>query len=120
MASIYDQITLSWEGKEVEVRPTFRMVQKIESRGISIFGVYQSLGQGEPRVTQVAEIICELLMSGGVKSVTPEKVYQRIVYASQDEWSRISHAIVAVFMPRDLRSGNSRGLGEGAETQSET
>ncbi len=116
MAQIYDQITLSWEGKDVIVQPTFRMVQRIESRGISIYGVYQSIANGEPRVTQVAEIISELLVSGGAKSATPEKVYQRIVYSPDEEWARISHAIGAVFMPRDPRSGNSEGLGDGAET----
>lgn len=115
MAPIYDQITLSWEDKEVTVRPTFRMVQRIESRGISIFGVYQSITRGEPRVTQVAEIISELLTSGGVKSATPEKVYQRIVHSGEGEWESISHAILAVFMPRDPRSGNSEDPEDGVE-----
>lgn len=105
MSSIYEQITLSWDGKDVVVQPTFRMVQRIESGGISIFGVYQSLVKGEPRVTQVAEIISVLLMSGGVQ-VTAEKVFQRIVHSDEIEWARIAHAILAVFMPTESRSGN--------------
>lgn len=115
MASIYEEVTLSWEDKEYTVQPTFRMVQRIEGRGISIFGVYNSITQGEPRVTQVAEIISALLTSGGAKTATPEKVYKRIVHSDEDEWARIANAILAVFMPRDTRSGNSAVPEEGNE-----
>lgn len=116
MAPIYEEITLSWEGKDVVVRPTFKMVQRIEAGGISIFGVYQSITRGEPRVTQIAEVISALLISGGAKSAIPELVYQRIVHATSDEWERIAHAIFRVFMPPDTRAGNSEGPEDGADT----
>ena len=98
MSAIYEEVTLSWRDKEITVRPTFRLVQQIEARGISLFGVYKSLREGEPRITQVAEIISELLKSGG--AVAPvDEVYARIVHSSPEEWERIAFAISAVFMP---------------------
>jgi len=109
MSAIFEEITLSWEDKEVVVQPTFRMVQSIESKGISIFATYESIRLNEPRVTHVAEIVSSLLISGGARSATPEKVYQRICRAPQEEWTAIAAAILAVFMPKDTRSKNSEG-----------
>lgn len=119
MAPMYEQVTLSWEGKDVVVRPTFKMVQRIEGQGISIFGVYQSIARGEPRVTQIAEIVSALLVSGGVK-VNPEKVYARIVRSGEEEWSRIAHVILAVFMPQETRSKNLEGPEDGADEEHQT
>lgn len=116
MAPIYEEITLSWDDKDVIVRPTFRMVQKIEAGGVSIFAVYQSITRCEPRVTQIAEVVSALLLSGGAKMATPERVYQRIVHSSAEEWGRIAHAIFTVFMPPDTRSGNSEAPEDGANT----
>lgn len=113
MSTIYEPITLSWKGKEITVQPTFRLVQNIESRGVSIYAVYQSIARGEPRVTQVAEIISALLVSGGAKA-TVEEVYSHLVRSDDKSWESIALAIFAVFMPRDTRSGNSEGLEEEA------
>lgn len=96
------------------------MVQRIEARGISIFGVYQSITRGEPRITQVAEVVSELLVAGGAKTAIPEKVYQQIVHSDYAEWERIAHAILAVFMPREKSRGNSGALGDEGNNSQKT
>ena len=66
MAAIYEEIVLAWEGEEYTVQPDYRMVQRIESRGISIMGVCHKIARGEPPTSQVAEIIAHMLTSGVV------------------------------------------------------
>lgn len=117
MASIYKEIVLAWRGEEYTVQPSFQMAQKIESRGVSIMGVIDKIHRGEPPATQIAEILAHMLQSGGAKTATPERVYELVVKADTKEWLRITTAITIAFMPTEPDSGNSEGLGDGAETK---
>lgn len=115
MSAIYEEIVLSWEGKEYTVRPDYRMVQRIEARGISILGVCQRLSRGEPQMSQVSEIIGYMLQSGGAKRATPERVYAHLVtHADATEIERIASALMTAFIPQERNPGNSGAPVEGA------
>ncbi len=116
MAAVYQEIVLAWNGEEYTVHPDFRMVQRIEARGISIMGVIERFQRGEPPASQVAEIIAHMLTSGGAKHVTPERVYAHLSASTdQKEWWRIYTAITLSFVPQEPDPGNSGGLADGAE-----
>jgi len=115
MSSIYEEVVLAWDGKEYTIQPNYRMVQRIEARGISIWGVCQRLQRGDPQMSQVAEIISHMLQSGGAKRATPERVYAHLLtHADAKEGERIAVALMMAFIPVDRPSGNSVAPGEGA------
>jgi hypothetical protein len=115
MAAIYEEIVLAWEGEQYTVRPDYRMVQRIEAAGISIFGVCQRMSRGEPQMSQVSEMIARMLQSGGAKRVTPERVYAHLLtQADEKEFQRIAMALMTAFIPRERDSGNSEGPEDGA------
>lgn len=114
MSAFYEEIVLAWKGKEYTVQPDYSMVQKIESRGVSIIGVTQRMSRGEPPVSQVAQIIAHMLQSGGAKNVTPSDVYEHLVVAAtEEEWRRIAAALMTAFVPRGRSSGNSEAPANG-------
>ncbi len=116
MAAIYEEIVLAWEGEEYTVQPDYRMVQRIESRGISIMGVMDKWQRGEPQASQISGILAHMLQSGGAKKATPARVYAHLAaHADGEEWLRIYTAILLAFVPREPDSGNSVGPADGAE-----
>ena len=120
MAAIYEEITLAWDGQEYTVQPDYRMVQRIERRGISIIGVCNRIQTGDPPTSQVAEIIAHMLTSGGAKGATPERVYAHLAAkADADEWSAICTAIIMGFIPQETDPGNSGGPANGADVKAD-
>ena len=110
MAPMYEEIVLGWEGEEYTVQPDYRMVQRIESRGISIVGVCQRMSRGEPPMSQVAEIVAHMLQSGGAKNAKPERIYAHLMAnAEAEELERITTALMTAFVPQERSSGNSEG-----------
>lgn len=117
MTAIYEEIVLAWDGEEITIHPNYRLVQKIEARGLSIMAVVNKLVSGEePPMSHVAEIIAHMLVSGGAKRATPERVYEYLVArAKGDEYLRIATALITAFIPRETDPGNAEGPGDGAE-----
>ena len=116
MAPIYEEIHLVWKGDEYTIQPSFRMVQRIESGGISIFDVCERVKRGEPQMSLVAQIISHMLHSGGAKRATPERVYEHLsTIEDAKEWEQIWWALVKAFIPQEPDQGNSGGPVDGAE-----
>lgn len=100
MSAVYDEVVLQWDGEEHTVHPSYRMIQAIESQGISIIGLSNRLIQGEPPMSQVSFVIAHMLRSAGVK-VKPEDVYDYVMTeADQDEIAWLCEAVVTAFTPR--------------------
>lgn len=119
MAPIYREIVLSWRGEEVTVQPSYRMVQRIEASGISIVGVLESIRRGEPRLSQVGEIVSHMLQSGGAKNATPELVWTHLAaHMTDEEWIRIVEALSIAFIPQEKTQGNSAAPVDGADSES--
>lgn len=114
MAPIYEEIVLAWQDAEYTIRPDFRMVQRIEARGISIVGVCEGIRLGKPLTSQVAEIVAHMLQSGGAKTAIAERVYAHLNRASEDEWLRIYWALTTAFFPKEEESSGNSGGREGA------
>ncbi len=119
MAPIYKEIVLAWKGKDYTVQPSFRMVQLIESSGISILGIVTGFQSGQPLASQMGAIIAHMLRSGGLKGVTADEVYAYIAKSTPEEYRAITTAITMAFLPDEPESGNLEGPGDGAETKTE-
>lgn len=121
MSAIYEEIVLGWKGEKFTVQPSYRMVQVIEARGLSILGVCRRLARGEPPMSHVAEIISHMLKSGGAKGATPENVYEHLMsHADAEEWEWIAAALTTAFIPQEKDPGKSGGPGDGADENGKT
>lgn len=121
MAPIYQEVVLSWKGKDYTIHPDFRMVQDIEALGISISGVIGGMSRGEPQISQVSTIVSFMLNSGGAKNCTPKLVYDWAASFKRIDYEKIQIAIIMGFIPMEPEpySGNSGGPVDGAETKAE-
>lgn len=101
MAAIYDEVVLNWEGEEYIVQPSYKMIQSIESKGVSIVGLSNRLMQGEPPMSQIALVISHMLQSAGARSARPDEVYAHLLSeADEDELQWLCEAVVTAFTPR--------------------
>lgn len=120
MSAIYKEIVLSWEGKQYNVHPSFRMVQRIEATGISIMGVVTKINSGNPPFSQIAEIVAFMLFSAGCNKVRTEDIYAYLTRCDNEEWLRVTTAVTLAFIPEAPAVGNSEGLEDGADSTSST
>lgn len=117
MAAIFEPVTIGWDGKEYTITPTMRLLNQIEQH-ISIAKMGHSLAINEPRISHVATATAILLQSAGV-SVTDEEVYQRLMYAGQEEVAMIAAAIVTAAFPNspEAKRGNDKAPSKSAKRQ---
>lgn len=96
MAPIYQEIAITWEGREYRITPTYAMIQKIEQR-LSIQGLIERMQAEQAPLTQLADLIATVLQLAGCRSptATGEAIYAEI-YASRESALRISEAATRV------------------------
>lgn len=118
MSKIFEEVTINWQGEDYTIRPDYAMIQRIESRGISIAGVAHRMQKGEPPLSLVAEILAHLLVSAGCKT-KPEDVYCELFELGDKEFSHIFQALLLAFtpqkksQPRRKKAGKKRGKKSG-------
>jgi len=106
MAAIYEPVTITWDGTEWEVTPTYRMVQKIEQH-VSIAGLAARLEEGQPPISHIAYVISFLLTQAG-KIVSADEVYAAMVTdLDAEQMQAFASIAVAAFVP-----GKQSGSGE--------
>ncbi len=96
---MFDDVYISWEGKEYCITPTFQMLRRLEGQGISIAGVAARTAGGQPPMSQVAEIIAFLLQQQGVKA-TAEKVYEEMCYSNRQDVADLTTVVLSAFFPK--------------------
>jgi len=106
MAALYEAVTIEWDGKEWEVTPTYRMVQKLE-QNVSIAGLAARLEEGQPPISHIAYVIAFLLTQAG-KPVSADDVYAAMVTdLDPSQMQSLASVAVSAFVP-----GKSSGSGE--------
>lgn len=105
MAAIYEPVTIHWDGKEWEVTPTYRMIQKLEQH-VSIAGLAARLEEGQPPISHIAYVISFLLSQAG-KPVSADEVYAAMVTdLDADQMQEFAAVAVSAFVP-GKRSGSA-------------
>ncbi len=98
MSAIYDPVTLTWDGEEYTVTPTYRMVQQIEQH-VSIAGLAARLQEGQPPISHIAFVVSYLLSKAG-KPVSAEDVYAAMVTdMDADAMQEFASVAVSAFVP---------------------
>lgn len=106
MTAIYEEISITWEGKEYTVKPTYALINRIEGQGVSIAGVVNRVQRGEPPMSHIALIFAMLLQAGGCR-VSPEDVYafMHSEGCDRDQIGQIVTLALTAFFPKQ-KTGN--------------
>lgn len=100
MAAIFDEVTLTWDGEEYTVTPTYRMIQHIEQT-VSIAGMANRIASGDPPMSHITFVIAYLLRSAGAKGVNPEDVYEHVMSTMDpDEVHEMATVVMTAFVPK--------------------
>lgn len=99
MAAVFRELNLSWNGKEVRIKPTMRLLNEIE-QDVSLSRVAYRLASGDPPLSQLAIVIGHFLRAGGVGNVTDEDVYCEIMQGSKEQITEMSNAIMMAAFPQ--------------------
>lgn len=85
MASVFDEVTITWKGREVTARPTMRFINRLEASkvvDIDFFAIAQGIREGRfPKASVIVTILRALLESGG-ETVTDDdeaEIYSEVI-----------------------------------------
>ena len=104
MSAVFNTVSVSWEGKAYEVKPTMALINKIEQR-LPLVRLARELGQAEPPVSSLVYVITEMLRSVGVQ-VEEEEVYREIVTSEDPNLGmNLRLAVLAAIFPAPKKKG---------------
>lgn len=116
MAAVYHEIELEWGGETYRVTPTYATIQRIEQR-ISITSVISRIAKGEPPVSQIADIVQELLRQAGCKSANAEEIYADMMTDPKGKaFQRNAMLVMTAFVPQAETGNAPAPEGAGATT----
>jgi len=102
MAAIFEDVAITYAGKQYTVKPTFDMINRVEMSkvsgglGISLAGLTARVSRGDAPVTEVAKILALMLVSAGADA-TPEDVYVEIMTGTDAR--PLIEAVTSAFFP---------------------
>ena len=105
MSAIFQEITIGWQGETYSIKPTFELINRIESK-VSLAALATGLNKGDVRMTHVASAVAVLLQSVGVK-VTDEDVYIEMIHGDPTALAQMAQAVVVAAFPARPVSGKA-------------
>lgn len=114
MAAIFEEVAISYDGKDYTVKPTFELINKIEQSrvsgglGISLAGLTARASRGDVPVSEVARILAYMLRSVGAPA-TDEDMYVQIM--TSDHAAGYIEAVTTAFFPV-VRPAKTEGDGK--------
>src|SRR5690625_840713 len=97
MTVIFEPVTIGWQGKEYEIKPTLKLLTRIEEH-VSLVALARSTADGEPRITQISKAIAVMLQSVGVEA-TEEQIYQELMHGGAEFMTNMMMAVVMAAFP---------------------
>lgn len=94
MPGVFRDVVLMYEGEEVVVTPSLRLLRRIEQADISMADLAIRTQQGRPPVSHLAYVVAAMLQSAG-RDVTEDDVYIQLMTSEDQE--AINSLIEAVF-----------------------
>ena len=106
MSAIFRTVTLQWDGKTYDVKPTMQLLNKIEHQ-VSLAVLLNKYRDNAPQISHLAFVLGEFLRSAGAK-VSDEEVYQELVTTDDtgyfmSVWGAIFEAVI----PAPKKKGDS-------------
>ena len=102
MAAIFNDVLITYNGKQYTVKPTFEMINKIEQPefsgglGISLAGLSARSANGQVAVTEVARIMA-LMLRSQVCDVTDGDMY--VALMACENMQELLNAVLNSFFP---------------------
>jgi len=84
MAGVFRDVTIKWDGVDVTVTPSLRLLRTIEQGDVSLTDIAIRTSQGRPPVSHLAFVITKLLQAGGVK-VEEYRVYFELMTGKPEQ-----------------------------------
>ncbi len=102
MASVFQEITLGWAGKEYRVTPTMRLLNSIE-QDVSLSRLAYRMGQGDVPISQLAVVVATMLRQAGADA-SDEEVYQEIMTGDADSVQQMASSVMQAVFPAPKKS----------------
>lgn len=100
MAGVFRDVTIKWDGVDVMVTPSLRLLRAIEQGNVSLTDIAIRTSQGRPPVSHLAFVIAKLLEAGGVK-VDEDRVYFELMTGKPEQIQALIEAVLLAFSPAE-------------------
>lgn len=116
MSAIFNEMRLTWKGKEYRVKPTMALLNKIEQE-VSLSRLAARITTGDAPFSHLALVISHFLRSAGAAQASPEAVYQVIMSAEQEAVAQMAGAVMLAVFPS---TGKVQAPAQPSEQQQQT
>lgn len=106
MSAVFRTISLTWEGKTFEVKPTMELLNKIEQR-ISLAALVRGLSSDSPPLSHMAFVAGEFLRAGGAR-VDDAEIYRELMTGDVPSLVSMRDAIFAAVFPEPKKKGEAQ------------
>lgn len=103
MSSIFNEVTLSWGGRDYTIKPTMDLVNRIENKH-SLARLAYRMGQGDTPLSHVAGVLGILLRSAGAK-VDDGEIYTELMTGDSESIQAMCSTVLVAVFPKTA-SGN--------------
>lgn len=98
MASVFKEVSLTWDGESFNITPTMAVLNRIENT-VSLSRLAHRLATGDPPLSQLASVIGIMLREAG-SDATDEHVYQELMTGSTDAVQEMAGAVMTAVFPQ--------------------
>lgn len=102
MASIFQEVVLTWRGTEYRITPTMRLLNRIE-QDVSLAVLAGRISNGDVPITHIATAVSIMLQSKGAKA-SAEDVYAELLGDDPEVVSEMAQAIMLAAFPTPKKS----------------
>jgi hypothetical protein len=103
MSAVFRTISMAWDGKTYEVKPTMALLNRIEQK-VSLAALVRRLTGDAPPLSHMAVVIGEFLRSAGAPA-SDDEVYRELVVGDVDGLLAMRDAIFAAVFPEPKKKG---------------
>jgi hypothetical protein len=106
MSAVFRTVSLAWEGKTYEVKPTMQLLNKIEQQ-VSLAGLVRGFHTDAPPLSHLAFVVGEFLREGGAR-VDDDEIYRELMTGDVATLVAMRDAIFAAIFPAPKKKGETQ------------
>lgn len=106
MAAVFNEVHLTWNGKEYSITPDMRLLNKIE-QDISLSELAYRMSMGKVPMSQLAVVIGVMLRKGGANA-SDEEVYQELMTGDAVGVQDMAATVMEAVFPQPKKSEAAR------------
>lgn len=106
MSAVYQDIQLSWKGKDYTIKPDMRLMHAIEQH-FSLARVARRIAQGDVPLSHMATMVAIMLRSAGA-DVTDDDVFIELMTGDTQAVQDMAVALITAAFPIQTQEGNTK------------